>query len=119
MGAEVLGKEKRMAFLKPKKKIRRFTSKREALKRIYAIRRRDFLIEHPWCAWGLKQNPPVRIRSEEIHHTRGRIGRLLTEEKYWLAVSAAGHDWIHNNMDAARRLGLLCQKGQWNLMPKK
>lgn len=107
-----------MALLKPKKKIRRFTSKREAMKRIYAIRRRDFLIENPWCAWGLKQTPPVRIRAEEVHHTRGRIGRLLIEEKFWVGVSKAAHRWIHDNIDAARGLGLICQKGQWNNIPK-
>lgn len=118
MAAKVVGQNQRMAGMKTRKPIRKFTSKREAMKRQYAKLRLDFLINNPWCAWGLKQKPPIRIRSEEIHHVRGRIGRLLNDQRFWLAVSTAGHNWIHNNMDAARGLGLLCQKGQWNNVPK-
>ena len=50
----------------------------------------------------------------EIHHQRGRVGRLLNDERHWLAVSAEGHDWIHHNVKQARALGLLCEHGKWN-----
>ena len=119
MASKVVEPDQRMAEMKTRKSIRKFTSKREAMKRQYARLRRDFLIDHPWCEWGLRQKPPIRIRSEEIHHTRGRIGKLLNDQRFWLAVSTAGHNFIHNNMDAARGLGLLCQKGQWNNIPKQ
>lgn len=43
----------------------------------------------------------------EIHHTDGREGRLLLDESKWLAVSRAGHDWIHNHPNEARKHGWL------------
>ncbi len=61
----------------------------------YLTKRRDFLIEHPWCEWGLRQSPVQHIRATDIHHLRGRAGQLLLDERYWLAVSRKAHDWIH------------------------
>lgn len=94
--------------------IKRISDKLRKRKVQYARDRKDFLIENPWCAWGLRQNPPEYIRSEQIHHKFGRIGRLLNYQPGWLAVSAKGHDWINRNPAAARGLGLLCQLGQYN-----
>lgn len=103
----------------PKRKwIRRASTQRARDLRIYAQRRKWFLAANPWCEWGLKQNPPIYIRSEQVHHRRGRIGRLLLMEEWWSAVSAVGHDWINRNPEAARKLGLLCQKGEWNTVPR-
>ncbi len=90
------------------------SAKRRARVAQYTRDRKWFLAEHPWCEWGLRQVPPVRIRSTEIHHQRGRVSRLLLDQRFWLAVSAQGHDWIHNNIKSARALGLICAKGLWN-----
>lgn len=92
-------------------------SKSAARKRIYLRERKDFLVANPWCAWGLKQTPPQYLRSEQIHHSRGRLGKLLLDQRYWLAVSAAGHEWIHRNQTQARAIGLLCAVGDWNKQP--
>src|SRR4051812_46224280 len=93
---------------------RYYSSKRSVLDKEYARLRIDFLIANPWCAWGLKQNPPLHIRATEIHHTRGRIGRLYLATQYWVGVSEEAHTWIHNHPAAARALGLVCQLGKWN-----
>lgn len=50
----------------------------------------------------------------QVHHIRGRRGSLLRDQSYWLAVSPAGHFWIHNHPVEARRLGMLCEEGKWN-----
>ena len=94
-------------------KRRRRRTKRERELRTYGKRRKWFLVEHPWCEWGLRQVPPQHIRSEQIHHARGRLYGLLLDERYWFAVSAKAHDWIHRNPNAARALGLLCEHGKW------
>jgi hypothetical protein len=56
---------------------------------------------------------------EEIHHMRGRgyggRGPLLRDQRFWLAVSRAGHNWIHQNQNKAREYGWLCQLGEWNV----
>ena len=41
----------------------------------------------------------------ECHHTKGRTGKLLLDQKWWLAVSRAGHNWINDNPNAAMEKG--------------
>lgn len=86
-------------------------------KRQYQQDAKDFLVRNPWCAWGLKQKPKQYIRATQVHHTRGRAGRLLLDQRFWLAMSDAPHTWIHNNIAQARELGLICPKGEWGKQP--
>lgn len=75
--------------------------------REYLNLRAAFLRINPTCAvfpW---------LKSEDVHHMRGRIGRLLCDKRYWLAVSREGHEKIGREPDWARRMGYLCVKGQW------
>lgn len=44
--------------------------------------------------------------STQIHHTRGRLGNMLCDIKWWLPVSQEGHRWIHDNPAEARTRGL-------------
>ncbi len=81
--------------------IRRVSSKRSKQLREYTKRRAIFLAANPLCA------VYKDLRSAEVHHVAGRIGEKLNDEKDWLAVSRAGHVWIHNNPRQARELGLL------------
>lgn len=37
------------------------------------------------------------IKTTELHHKAGRVGRLLLDSEYWLAVSRKGHEFIHQN----------------------
>lgn len=53
----------------------------------------------------------------QVHHKRGRIATLLLDKRFWIAVSAEGHDFIHNNVSKAMKLGLLAAKGYWNEAP--
>jgi len=76
--------------------------------RQYAIQRVRFLKRNPRCA------VYPRKRATQIHHQRGRMAGLLLDERYWKAVSAAGHDKIHRNLEWARRHGLLAPAGTWN-----
>lgn len=81
----------------------------ERLMIIYNAQKRRVLKVNPFCARFPK------LKSEDVHHTRGRVGSLLLDERFWRAVSRKGHDWIGNNMAEARKLGLLCEVGQWNV----
>ena len=56
--------------------------------------------------------------ASEVHHKRGRLGPLLVDKRYWLAVSAQGHRWIHEHPEEARRRGWLAKPGQWNRTPR-
>lgn len=54
-----------------------------------------------------------KLLIEDVHHMRGRNGSLLLDERFWLAVSRAGHDWIHTNLAEADRLGFIDLQN-WN-----
>ena len=56
-------------------------------------------------------------RATEIHHTRGRVGKLLFAEQFWLPVCAPCHRWIHDHPNIARVARLLCEKGEWGKQP--
>ena len=75
--------------------------------REYGPKRKAFLLRHPQCAVFPDE------RATDIHHTRGRIGSLLCDERYWAAVSRDGHQWIHKNIAEARKRGLIADAGQW------
>ena len=51
----------------------------------------------------------------EVHHRRGRLGKLLRNRLWWLAVSIWGHRAIHAFPNTARKFGWLCAKGEWNV----
>ena len=55
--------------------------------------------------------------STETHHSRGRIGRLLLAEEFWLAVCSSCHSWLHDNPKKAREIGALVPSAQWNVYP--
>lgn len=64
--------------------------------------------------WPFVPNP-----TEHVHHTRGREGLLLFDIRYWKAVCAECHEFIGSNIEMARRLKLICDKGDWNKQPKE
>lgn len=50
---------------------------------------------------------------EQTHHVRGRYGLLLFDVRYFRSVCSECHSWIDANRDAARKLGLLADEGDW------
>ena len=63
---------------------------------------------------GVKYGWQISGRLNEVHHTRGRAGTLLTDERHWIAVSKLGHRWIHEHPAEARARGWICAEGKWN-----
>lgn len=54
-----------------------------------------------------------RLLVDQVHHVRGRLGPLLLDKRYWLAVSGPGHWWIGRNPAEAAKRGWLARKGEW------
>lgn len=99
-----------------RQRIRRRTPQRAAQDRDYNREVKAWL-QHPeneFCVvaallfWG-------RLRATQCHHQRGRRGPLLLDKRWWIPVSAKGHQWIENNPTEARALGLIA--GPWNTQP--
>jgi len=78
-------------------KIRKLSKKRAAQNRIYLKMAKEFITDK-FC-------PVTGFAATEVHHINGRIGSLLTDERYFLAVSMEGHRWIHENVKEARSKG--------------
>jgi len=105
---------------KPKRPISRRTKTRAAQERIYRKRVSEWLKEpknHRCIVCTLLYVPPRR--ATQCHHSRGRRGALLLMEEFWKPVSMWGHNWIDRNPDKARDLGLLCNKGLYNTVPRE
>jgi hypothetical protein len=112
--------------------IKRRTPERAKDERLYNKRVKEWLLDpkNRWClvsiamldapkdarllGWRFKKP----IRATQCHHSRGRIGKLLLMEEFWKPVSWHGHELINHYPELARRLGLLCEKGQWNTVPR-
>lgn len=55
-----------------------------------------------------------------IHHTRGKVGRLLCDTRFFNSACNDCHPaWVHQtNVADARRLGVLASPGDWNTCPE-
>lgn len=83
------------------KPIKQISDKRAIKLKEYSKLRKQFLKENPKCA------VYPYLPSNEIHHVRGRNGSLLTDTRYFLAVSRVGHQQIEMNPDWAREKGFI------------
>lgn len=56
-------------------------------------------------------------RSTEVHHFRGRIGRLLCDTRFFIGTCRAHREWPHENARQARALVLLAPSSEWEVFP--
>lgn len=84
--------------------IARVSEKRSKEERIYAGRRIIFLTKNPTC----KANIPgiCTKKSCEVHHKKGRIGKLYLDKRFWLPTCSECHKWIELHPIEAKLLGL-------------
>lgn len=92
--------------------MRRQSRKRASESREYSKLRKAFLIAHPICQ-ACEDRPSV-----EIHHLRGRIGRLLNMTEFWMALDSQCHAWIGDHKAKARELGWLSSARDFNTVPE-
>ena len=79
--------------------------KRAKQEREYLKVRKSFLLSSQSCQAHL---PNICSRQvTDLHHMKGRIGDLLTDPTFFLALCRPCHDWIHTHPKDARELDLL------------
>lgn len=83
-----------------KSKIAPRSKKRIAQEKIYSQLRKAFLNkeENRIC-------PIMGTRATTIHHKKGKIGDLLTDTRYWVALSMEGHVFVEQNPNWAKENG--------------
>lgn len=74
--------------------------------------KRRLITKCPWCPVASLIESKSR-RTRDIHHIRGRAGKLFMDERYMMPVSRWGHEWIAANPDLARQNGWLAPEGKW------
>lgn len=96
-----------------KTRLRRRSARRLAYLMSYQKARKAILDKKPGCpvSWRVFG---IQRPATMMHHVRGRLGVLLADERYLMAVSFEGHCWIHDHPDEARKRGWLAQPGEWN-----
>ena len=105
---------------KRQKPVARVAAHKVAEQRAYKRRVPHYLRENPVCVACPRMVGLAAVvdgkphRSESVHHKRGRLGKLLLDERHWLPCCLQSHDWIHANISLARSLDLIAQPGQWN-----
>ena len=92
--------------------MRSATKERSKQLRAYSKRLKGWKKEHPHCAacallMLYRPGPPLIRRTSECHHIRGRNGKLLLDENYWLPVCRWCHNFITEQGKLARKLGLI------------
>ena len=88
-------------------KIRPVSKKRQKENTKYLKLRAEFLQkpENRFC-------PITGEVATDIHHKKGRIGSLLCDTKYWVALSRKGHDFVENNPEWAYENGYSIRRNQ-------
>ncbi len=101
---------------KPRKPLRKVSKAHGVKLRIYYKLRNVFLQENPACqicvVRGLTPAPAT-----EVHHIRGRAGKLLSDSRYWASSCFSCREWPHANPKVAREIGILAPSRDWNRSP--
>jgi len=82
---------------KPKARIKPVSKVHAKELRSYFQKRKDFLETHKVC-----QAKLIRCEGKavEVHHSGGRIGKLLNDVSLFIALCRSCHDQIHNKLGA-------------------
>jgi hypothetical protein len=70
-------------------------TKRQEQEKEYKRVRRVYLIVQPLCECGCGR------KSVEIHHSAGRVGKMLTDTAYFKALARSCHRRAHNDREWA------------------
>ena len=49
--------------------------------------------------------PITKQKTTEVHHKKGRIGKLLLDQRFWIALSTEGHRQVELNPEWAKENG--------------
>ena len=64
----------------------------------YASAKRQFLTQHPFCAF-----PDCTAPADDIHHSRGKAGDLLWDERWFIPACRCHHDDCHRATGERRK----------------
>lgn len=98
--------------LRRKTRLRPVSRKQARRLKEYALRRRLFLMAHPFCEIGpILQAHGIRVRclgkSTNVHHAARRGIHLLDEDTWMAACDGECHNFVEIHPDIARKLRII------------
>lgn len=93
-------KERKPIKVNPAYKIKPRSDARAVQEREYTVLARQYKKEHPVCE---------RCKSKsttDVHHKKGRIGKLLTMVEHFIGLCHWCHVWAENNPEQAKNEGI-------------
>jgi hypothetical protein len=87
--------------LKRKTPLSRVSKKMRSNKTKYSKLSKEHLLANPWC------EKCLALRSTQIHHKKGRLGKLLCDTQFFMAVCIHCHRYIEENRLEAYSRGWL------------
>lgn len=103
MDLAVLKSNKAIQSTKNIKPISKQSDKEKKRQKLYKAVRTFYLISHPNCE---AQIEGCTLQATEIHHQKGRIGDLLTNMNFFIALCHSCHEFCEHNPKQAKELGL-------------
>lgn len=85
---------------KKKVKISVKSLKRKVEDKLYLKNKKEYLIEHIRC-----EVKGCNRVSEDVHHKKGRVGKLLYDKRFFMAVCRNHHTEIETDPKAAKENG--------------
>ena len=85
------------------KVIRKQSVRREDENKVYLQLREIFLKkpENKYCPV-MQQLKNKKVETTDVHHKKGKIGKLLIDTKYWIALSREGHKYVEEHPNWAK-----------------
>lgn len=77
--------------------------KRAKQEKEYSSKRKIFMLDNPICQANI--SGLCTTYSTDVHHVKGRSGKLLLEVSEWMSVCRACHQWIETHPVEATALG--------------
>jgi hypothetical protein len=97
---QVVKKQKEKQAKDKKQSIKKVSYKRKLEDIIYKSERIKFLMLD--CN---KVCPITKQPTTDVHHSKGRIGTLYLDKRYWIALSREGHKYVEEHPEWARENG--------------
>ncbi len=91
------GSKKTLAARKPVRQVSHSMKKRLVE---YGKAKRLFLHDHPWC------QECFTSKATDLHHRKGRLGKLLTDPMYFMALCRTCHRFYHENVSLGYARGV-------------
>lgn len=85
---------------KKPKRIKPRSDKRAKQEREYLEKRKKYLQDNPVCKF-----KGCNLEATTVHHPKGRLGKLLTDETNFLGLCMEHHVYVENNPNFAKANG--------------